>query len=83
MNKDKPLSEICFMDRRRSEPHRESAGDETGIKSNSPTSLDDLWTIVEEAWHSVPVERCQTLVESIARRCAGVLTSNGYSTEYL
>ncbi|GJQ75746.1 putative translation initiation factor IF-2, N-terminal region [Trypoxylus dichotomus] len=29
---------------------------ETVAKSNSPTCLDDLWSITEEAWHSVQAE---------------------------
>lgn len=46
------------------------------------SNLDDLWKGVQEAWNSIPKERCQKLVESMGRRCNAVIENHGYSTKY-
>jgi len=42
----------------------------------------DLWRAIESAWGNITVERCQTLVESMPRRCAAVILNHGHSTKY-
>ncbi|GJQ75425.1 hypothetical protein Trydic_g23593 [Trypoxylus dichotomus] len=43
---------------------------EVVIQSKSPATLDELWNTIEEAWHNIPVERCQELVKSAPKRSA-------------
>lgn len=44
-------------------------GDVTSAtESLKPKTSKKLWQKMREIWHSVPVERCQNLVESMQRR---------------
>lgn len=52
------------------------------IKGCKFGTKDELWAGVESAWKSIPVERCQRLVESMQRRCSSVLGAKGYPTKY-
>ena len=45
-------------------------------------NCNELWEAVQEAWNSIPLERCQRLIESLPRRCVAVLLNKGYSTKY-
>lgn len=45
-------------------------------------NLDELWEGVQEAWNSIPLDRCQKLIESLTRRCDAVIQNKGYSTKY-
>ena len=41
-----------------------------------------LWEITRNAWISIPVERCQQLIDSMPRRLRAVLTNKGQMTKY-
>ncbi|GFW51693.1 transposable element Tcb1 transposase [Trichonephila clavipes] len=41
------------------------------------TTPDQLWQRVEAAWSAVPQERIQSLIESMPRRVAAVISNNG------
>lgn len=43
---------------------------------------EELWVGVQEAWYSIPISRCQRLVESMPRRCQAVINNKGFSTKY-
>lgn len=42
----------------------------------------DLWKEVQQAWKSIPIETCRTLISSMPRRCQSVIKNNGYTTKY-
>lgn len=45
-------------------------------------NLDDLWTGIQNAWYSIPKERCRNLISSMPRRWQAVLENKGFSTKY-
>lgn len=47
-----------------------------------PTNAEQLWTVVHQAWSEIPAKRCQTLVDSMPRRCVAVIKNNGCTTKY-
>lgn len=52
------------------------------IQDKNFDNFDQLWRGVQEAWYSIPIERCQKLVESVPRRLGAVISNRGYSTKY-
>ena len=52
------------------------------VAEHKPTNNAQLWNAVQLAWSSIPVERCQKLVDSMHRRCAAVIANKGYATKY-
>lgn len=52
------------------------------VAQRKPTSNSTLWDVVKDAWESIPVERCQNLVNSMPRRCAAVIANKGFATKY-
>lgn len=46
------------------------------------SNKNQLWTEIQKAWYSIPLERCQRLVDSMPRRCAAVIKNNGHATKY-
>lgn len=53
-----------------------------GVSSIKPTSSEGLWKAVSDIWNSIPVERCQSLVNSMGNRCAAVIANKGHATKY-
>lgn len=47
-----------------------------------PRSNSELWAVVEKSWKSIPLERCQDLVNSMKRRCSAVINNKGNATKY-
>lgn len=47
-----------------------------------PTNLSMLWNIVQSSWNAIPLQRCQSLVESMPNRCSAVISNKGFSTKY-
>lgn len=52
------------------------------LQNKNIKNLNDLAEQAEQAWHSIPLERCQHLAESMPRRCKTVIESKGYSIKY-
>lgn len=52
------------------------------VSKAKPRNVQQLWEEVQSAWLSIPVERCQRLVNSMPRRCKSVLENKGLSTKY-
>ncbi|CAK9819099.1 Transposable element Tcb1 transposase [Anthophora quadrimaculata] len=52
------------------------------IKRRKPKNIQDLFEMIEEAWKSIPVDRCIRLINSMQRRCAEVIKNKGYATKY-
>lgn len=52
------------------------------VSEINQTNNFQLWEAVQRSWISIPVERCQNLVNSMQSRCAAVIASKGYSTKY-
>lgn len=52
------------------------------VRQRQFKNLDELYEAVREAWYSIPVELCQTLISSMGRRCAEVIKNHGYPTKY-
>lgn len=52
------------------------------VFNDKPTNVQELWTSVKSAWENIPIERCQSLVDSMPRRCTAVIANKGYSTKY-
>jgi transposase len=48
----------------------------------SPNSMHDLWSRVEQEWYKIPVETCKNLIEGMPRRIAAVLSARGGYTKY-
>lgn len=42
----------------------------------------EVWTEVQRAWYSIPVEKCRNLIDSMPRRCRAVINNKGYTTKY-
>jgi hypothetical protein len=53
-----------------------------GVSVANPTNINDLWSVIERTWAAIPSERCQSLVNSMNRRCAAVIKNKGYATKY-
>ncbi|EYC34438.1 hypothetical protein Y032_0001g414 [Ancylostoma ceylanicum] len=52
------------------------------IKRGKPKNIKELYETIENAWYDIPIERCQKLVDSMPRRCAAVIKSEGYPIKY-
>ena len=51
-------------------------------KKEKPTSLDDLFYKLSDAWYSIPQEYCEKLVSSMPRRVEALYKSRGGPTKY-
>ena len=49
---------------------------------NQPKNVEDLERKVKYAWHSIPLEYIQNLVESMPRRIQACIAAKGGSTKY-
>lgn len=47
-----------------------------------PTNFSMLWDVVQSSWNAIPLQRCQSLVESMPKRCSAVISNKGYGTKY-
>lgn len=52
------------------------------VKEQKPKNIEELYTVIHEAWNSIPVSRCARLIESMPRRCAAVIRNKGLHTKY-
>lgn len=52
------------------------------LKNTRPSNKGELWTAVQDAWYSIPVERCRRLIESMPNRCRSVLQQKGHAIKY-
>jgi len=52
------------------------------ISEIKPSNNFQLWEAVQRTWSSIPVKRCQNLVDSMHKRCAAVIANKGYATKY-
>lgn len=52
------------------------------VSNAQPRNNKELWAVVQESWSSIPLERCQSLVNSMPRRCEAVIAAKGYTTKY-
>lgn len=43
---------------------------------------EELWSIIQNAWHSITPETCAKLVHSMGRRCEAVIKNKGATTKY-
>ena len=50
--------------------------------NKNPKNKEELWKQINESWSSIPIERCQRLINSMQRRCAAVLKNRGYTYGY-
>ena len=51
-------------------------------KNRKPQSEEELFNILQEAWNALTVQELTDLVDSMPRRCAAVIASNGFPTKY-
>ena len=47
-----------------------------------PNGIIELWERIQVEWDKIPVEECQKLIESMARRIQAVLRAKGGYTKY-
>lgn len=47
------------------------------IKNN-----DEIWHIIQREWESIPLQKCQKLVDSMPKRCAAILRNKGHAIKY-
>lgn len=52
------------------------------VSEAKPKNVEELWSVVRGSWAAIPASRCQTLVDSMQKRCAAVIKNNGYATKY-
>jgi len=52
------------------------------VKEQKPKNIEELYTIIQEAWNSIPASRCARLIESMPQRCAAVIRNKGLHTKY-
>lgn len=52
------------------------------VASRKSTNNNELWTVMQQSWSSISIERCQDLVNSMKRRCAAVMFNKGHATKY-
>lgn len=52
------------------------------IKQQKPKNIQDLFKTIEEAWKSIPTDRCIRLINSMPRHCAQVIKIRGRSAKY-
>lgn len=53
-----------------------------GVSIAKPKNINDLWGAVKTTWEEIPVTRCQTLIDSMPRRCKAVIENKGHATKY-
>ena len=46
-----------------------------------PTSKEELWDVLQEAWRTIPENSFKKLQESLSQRVQGVLRNNGARTK--
>jgi len=51
-------------------------------RSRIPTSEDELWEAIQQAWESIPVETVNRLINGMPRRAQKVKQAKGFSTSY-
>lgn len=47
-----------------------------------PKNNNELWAVVHHAWQTIPLKRCQGLVDSMKRRCEADIKNHGHATKY-
>lgn len=52
------------------------------IEKRKPKNLQELWQFIQDAWYSIPRQRCVALVESLPRRISAVIKNKGFPTKY-
>ena len=52
------------------------------VRKRIPTTVDHLWSIIEDEWNKITPELCQKLSKSCGRRCAEVIENKGLHTSY-
>lgn len=52
------------------------------IDRSNATNMNILWTEIQKAWYSIPLERCQSLIQSMHRRFTAVVKNKGFPTQY-
>lgn len=52
------------------------------VSEKKPSNAKALWRTVQDAWSTIPVNRCRDLIDSMPRRCAAVVKNRGFSTKY-
>lgn len=52
------------------------------VSENHPSNNQELWAATERSWNSIPIEKCQRLVDSMPARCRAVMANKGHATKY-
>lgn len=52
------------------------------VGQHKMSSSKELFAKARETWHNIPIAECQSLIESMPRRCQAVIDSNGFVTKY-
>ena len=52
------------------------------VRERTPTTVDHLWSIIEDEWNKITPELCKKLSRSCGRRCADVIKKKGLYTSY-
>lgn len=55
---------------------------ERATAGRKPTSKDELFQILNEAWKNIPLDTLIKLVDSMPKRCEAVIKAKGYATKY-
>lgn len=55
---------------------------ERQLGGRKPSSKDDLFSQLEEAWNNIPMDVLINLVDSMPRRCQAVIDAKGFPTKY-
>lgn len=53
-----------------------------GVSEQQPSNINDLWSTIQRCWSAIPLQRYQSLVNSMPRRCKAVISNKGYATKY-
>ena len=51
-------------------------------RERRPQSDEQLFEILENGWKNIPIDKLNSLVDSMPRRCAAVIKSKGLPTKY-
>ena len=52
------------------------------VADRKPQNESELFNILNDAWHSIPIKYLQNLVKSMPARCQAVIDNDGWPTKY-
>lgn len=52
------------------------------LRTKKYGNLNELMCAIESEWQKIPIERLQTLIDSMPHRCQAVIKAKGFATRY-